>query len=345
MKKIKSIFYCMAYISMFILILSVSNAFGAGSLLPDDLEIRQEYKNGVGASVGSVRIVRGRAVVMHKGEKHGYLLERNTPLFNGDYIVTEPGARARLSMKDGSEITMTPGSKFTINRSSYDKNKKRFSSFFKVTYGKLRFRVMKLVGRDHAYYRVKTPTMTCGVRGSDFSVEVDESGNTVLSTFEETEVEAWNTKYPEDKVFLGSWQQTEVREEDIPTTPVSIPDEDREPMKREFEIGDEGDTSEGESKPMVELEPGEPGEGEDTALTGVLVPEERLLEPDAILPSGPDEAPAPETPDMTDIKEFTEQETDTFDQQIEIQETIKEQEVITELPDFPHVPEYRDIDD
>ena len=332
MKKLHCLFKCMAYISMFILIFSASSAFGANSLIPDDLEIRDQFRNGVGPSVGRVVIVQGKTVVMHKGEEHGYLLERNAPVFNGDYIVTGSAGRVKLSMQDDSEITMIPNSKFTISRSSYDNVKKSFASYFKVTYGKLRFRVMKLIGRKHAHYRVKTPTMTCGVRGSDFMVEVDESGNTVVTTFGDTELEVWNNEYPENKVILGSWQQTEVNMGEFPTPPVDIPFEDREPMMRAFDMAGEGDQGGSGSQPDAAPGPGKRAAGE----TGVLVPEERLLEPDALIPSA---FQTPETPDVLNIIDFTGEEADAFDQQIEIQETIKEQEEIIELPLFPTVPE------
>ncbi len=342
MRKIDRIFHCMACVSMFILFLGAANAFGASSLLPDDLKIMGEYKNGVGPSVGTAAIVQGRVIVMHKGEKLGYLLRKGTPLFNGDLVVTEPGARAQLSMKDGSDITMTPNSKFNVNRSSYDKEKKTFVSYYKVAFGKLRFRVMKLLNRKHPEYRVTTRTMVCGVRGSDFSVEVDEFGNTIVRTFGDTKLEVWNTEYPDEKVLLTDWQQTEIKEGELPTLPVDIPMEDREPMMREFEIKGEGDLAEGGSKPQVGIEPGGSGEGGGTGGLeggmGILVPQERLLEPDALLPAGSGDVS--DTPDLTDLLEFTQAEADMFDEKIEIQEAIVEEAGgVTELPAFPGVPE------
>ena len=341
MRKTYRIFHCMACVSMFILFLGAADAFGADSLLPEGLKLMGEYRNGVGPSVGTAAIVQGRVIVMHKGEEVGYLLRKGTPLFNGDLIVTEPGARAQLSMKDGSDITMTPNSKFNVNRSSYDKEKKTFSSYYKVAFGKLRFRVMKFLDRKHPEYRVTTRTMVCGVRGSDFSVEVDEFGNTVVRTFGDTNLEVWNTEYPDEKVLLTDWQQTEIKEGELPTLPVDIPMEDREPMMREFEIKGEGDLAEGGSKLQVGIEPGGTG-GEGG--TGILVPQERLLEPDALLPAGSGDVSG--TPDLTDLLEFTQDEADMFDEKIEIQEAIVEEAAgVTELPAFPNVPEYSDIID
>ena len=104
---------------LFLYILSVVVFFavsvhGQESLLPAGLVMEDRYTPGIGQRVGNVLLVEGKAVIIHKDNQRGYWIRKGLGLYNGDRIITMPDGRVRLSMDDGSEITIAPDSEFSI---------------------------------------------------------------------------------------------------------------------------------------------------------------------------------------------------------------------------------------
>ena len=84
------------------------------------------------------------------------------------------GKRSRVSVRlnDRSVFALAPVSKLVIDKSVYNPEKKKRSSFLSLWFGRARFVVAKIMGQKEADYKVKTPTAVCGVRGSDFGLSV-----------------------------------------------------------------------------------------------------------------------------------------------------------------------------
>jgi len=304
-------------------------AYGQSSLLPEGLDIKEKYMPGVGPQVGRVLLVQGKAVIIHEEEEEGFWIMKGISLYKGDKIVTMPDGRVRLGMNDGSEITIASNSDFSIERSSFDRAKRRFSSFLKLSVGKARFFVKEIVDRRHPEYKVKTATAVIGVRGSDFISGVT-GFVTHVTALEDTELEVFSLQYPDQPVIVTDFNQTMVVEGELPTDPTIISPEDIETMKRDFVII--LDTGEEEA---------EEGEDEGTLVeeAGVLIPLDELVEPEGpALPEGYEE---PEGPDIFAETIITNQEEDILEQEIEIGESIIEDtiDVSEELPAFPGVPE------
>jgi hypothetical protein len=130
--------------------------------------MEDEFKPGLGSSVGKVEVVQGEVVIIHAGELSGYRAQKGIPLYTGDMIITLETGRTKFKLNDGSTLTLAPETKLVINRSVYDPAKKTRSSYIDLSVGKARFWVTKFSNFKRSVFKVKTPTAVCGVRGSDF---------------------------------------------------------------------------------------------------------------------------------------------------------------------------------
>ena len=139
-------------------------------LLPKDVKIDMGFERGPGAPVGSVQKLSGKVYVIHGKEKVAYRLKGDSPLFEGDTIVTSKRSRINAIMLDQSLFAMAPSAKMVIDKSYYNPEKKKRSSIMGLLFGQVRFLVKKFGTKTN--FEVKTPTAVCGVRGSDFAVAV-----------------------------------------------------------------------------------------------------------------------------------------------------------------------------
>ncbi len=139
-------------------------------LLPPDVKVKPGFEPGEGPVVGDVQMIQGEAFVFHKGQKDAYRLEKDKPLFNGDTLVTSEKSRLNARMLDKSVFSIAPYTKLVVDKSLYASDKDERSTSLSLLFGRARFIAAKIKGSPN--YDVKTPTATCGVRGSDFALAV-----------------------------------------------------------------------------------------------------------------------------------------------------------------------------
>jgi hypothetical protein len=109
---------------------------------------------------GDVRIVRANAssVIATKG----------ATVEQGDSITTGPGAQAQLVMKDGGIISLRPESNVRIEVYRYsDTPGANNQGFFSLLKGGFRSITGAIGRQDRNSYKVRTPTATIGIRGTD----------------------------------------------------------------------------------------------------------------------------------------------------------------------------------
>jgi hypothetical protein len=189
-----------------ILFLLVSgNAFGSDNpssdLLPAGLVMEEVFKPGLGGPVGRVEAVEGQVVIIHPRELSGYLAEKDLPLFTGDTIVALEAGRITFMLNDGSTLALASETKLVINRSVFDPAKKSRSSYVSMSLGKARFWVRKLADFKRSAFNVKTPTATCGIRGSDFLVSVT-ANRTEITALGKTRLEVRRLAFPEKQSIV-----------------------------------------------------------------------------------------------------------------------------------------------
>lgn len=130
---------------------------------------------GVEATISSAspktKLLRNaRAFALRKGDR----------LLPGDEIDTRAGGRVVINLSDGSLVTIAPGSLAIL------KDFRQASSLrelIDVVFGSIRVKIKKLGGRPNPY-RVNSPTASIAVRGTEFMVRVEASGETTVTVTE-----------------------------------------------------------------------------------------------------------------------------------------------------------------
>ena len=111
----------------------------------------------------------------------GTTLESNTdvPLEMMDRIETFQGAH-RLTFIDDTIVDMTPQSLLTIDDYVYDPSNNEGSLNLQAKLGTIRYASGKLAKNFRQNVKIETPTSTIGVRGTDFTMTVDELGGSTI---------------------------------------------------------------------------------------------------------------------------------------------------------------------
>ncbi|HYF58759.1 MAG TPA: FecR family protein, partial [Burkholderiaceae bacterium] len=91
------------------------------------------------------------------------------PIRSGDRIRTGADGRVQLRFADGALISIQPGSDFRVEQWAFDASRQR--SFFQLVQGSVRAVSGAIGKRDRDDFRLKTPTATIGIRGTEFTVD------------------------------------------------------------------------------------------------------------------------------------------------------------------------------
>ncbi|MEW6076945.1 MAG: FecR family protein [Thermodesulfobacteriota bacterium] len=300
-----------------ILVSDVRRASAAqDSVIPENLTIEQTYRPGPGQSVGVARQARGKVVVQHEKEDHGYAVSNGMNLYNGDTLYTAHDGHLELAFNDGSNLVLAADTKLAIDKSIFDPDSKSRLSFLNMAAGKARFMVKKMSDYHHSQFNVKTESSVVGVRGSDFILEISQQGKkTVITALGNTVLEILDPAHPlEEPVLVTSFQQLVTVLGEIMGRPVDISEEEIMKLLKKLDLlssgGGEGGGQGGEEGGYV------PDGGSMEYLTGGDIdqsqfrPGPRKPFPDAIEDAGPDEAgddpdremrPRPPVPQLPDV--------------------------------------------
>jgi hypothetical protein len=104
-----------------------------------------------------------------RGTSFSTPVRREVPIRSGDRIRTGPDGRVQLRFADGALMSIQPGSDFRIEAYAFDAVRQR--SFFELMQGSVRAVSGSIGRRDRDDYRLKTPTATIGIRGTEFTVD------------------------------------------------------------------------------------------------------------------------------------------------------------------------------
>ena len=154
--------------------------------------------------------VKGRA--LRHNNQRSYILARGDTLFPGDEIDTRGGGRVVIELTDGgSLVVIQPNSRIVIN--DY-RAASSLRDLFRIVIGRVRVKIKHLGGKPNPY-RVNSPTASILVRGTEFGVAVDSSGDTRVVVYEGL-VEVESLSDPRRRVLLAPGRGALVRpNEDI----------------------------------------------------------------------------------------------------------------------------------
>jgi hypothetical protein len=103
-----------------------------------------------------------------------------TPVEMEDAIITAR-AKAMITFRDDSRVEITEQSKLVIDSFVFDSGKQDAGKLgLKVALGTARFASGQIAKHSPENLKIETPTATVGVRGTDFSLTVDEIGRSLI---------------------------------------------------------------------------------------------------------------------------------------------------------------------
>jgi hypothetical protein len=123
-------------------------------------------------SAGTVKTLVGSATVAR--DSSVLVVVTGQRIFPGDRISTSPESYVGITLHDDTRLTIGPGSEVLIRE--FDFNPSSYVGGLAVSFLKGTARVITGIIAKHAPQRVSfsTQTMTIGIRGTDFIVDLEE---------------------------------------------------------------------------------------------------------------------------------------------------------------------------
>lgn len=123
-------------------------------------------------SAGTVKVVQGQArVVNTAGERP---LNPGDRLEVADRVITGADSAASLVLRDGSTLVVGPKSQLELKDFAFNSTTHEGTVRVSLLHGALRM-ITGLIAKLHpAQVNVETDTVTTGVRGTDFIVEIED---------------------------------------------------------------------------------------------------------------------------------------------------------------------------
>ena len=154
----------------------------------------------------------------------------NSGVEMNDQIITAK-AKAKLTFEDNTTVNITEQSKLVIDDFVYDPKKGTGKLAVKVALGTARYASGQIAKNNPQSVNVQTPTATVAVRGTDFSMTVDELGRSLIMLLPSCDEEkrkcvtgAISVKNDAGEVFMSEPYQTTlvVSSSVAPSAPIII---------------------------------------------------------------------------------------------------------------------------
>lgn len=126
------------------------------------------------AQAVAISSTNGKVLFLKAGAYTWAQVSTGLVLGPGDQLKTTRGSRATVTFDDASRIELNPGSSFTLKEATPE------ASGMELKLGSLKAWISKSLNRR---FQVRTPTAVCSVRGTEFGVDVGESGDTRVQMF------------------------------------------------------------------------------------------------------------------------------------------------------------------
>lgn len=145
-------------------------------------------------------------------KRAGFEIQRlavNAAIGVGDELITDAQSEAVIQSADGSTIHVYPDS-----RVIYSEQAPGIGDYLHLIFGSIKVHIEKLSGRPNPH-SMTTPTAVIAVRGTTFSVFVDDTDATLVAV-DEGLVAVANRRAPSDEILLRPGQRTWVRADQRP---------------------------------------------------------------------------------------------------------------------------------
>ena len=128
--------------------------------------------------IGDVILHEGNAVI-ERTDGEDVDSKVDLDIFSYDTIKTGKG-KVAIEFIDETRVDVTQHSKLIIDEFVYDPNTKTGSLSLKSVLGTVRYASGQIAKSSPTSVQIKTPTATIGVRGTDFTMTVDEIGSSTI---------------------------------------------------------------------------------------------------------------------------------------------------------------------
>ena len=180
--------------------------------LPEDTVIEEFFQAGTGLPVGKILSLRGDVIIFHRDPAVGFRAKTGLPLYQGDTIRTQNGAKIMCRLIDGSQFVLMPHSSLLILRCNYNSARKTSLSFVTLGRGDALFQVQEPADLTSFDFKIQTDTVFAQAKKADFTVKAGPE-KTEIITFEESRLEATSLADPERIIFLSDFQRLVVGNE------------------------------------------------------------------------------------------------------------------------------------
>lgn len=131
------------------------------------------------ANIGSVSELSGTAGEITRG-KDKVAGNKGTNIQSNDIYTTKNGT-VHLAFRDDTKVKITENSRLLIDDFVFDPNKSDAGKLaLKVGMGTVRYASGQIAKTNSQQVAIKTPTASIAVRGTDFSMTVDEAGQSLI---------------------------------------------------------------------------------------------------------------------------------------------------------------------
>lgn len=130
------------------------------------------------ASIGNVTQQIGNTIIERQaGEK--LTSEKGSTIVSYDTVRTGQGKTA-IEFVDETRVDVTQNSKLIIDEFVYDPSTSKGKLALKASFGTIRYASGQIAKNSRQDIKITTPTATIGVRGTDFTMTVDETGSSTI---------------------------------------------------------------------------------------------------------------------------------------------------------------------
>ena len=130
-------------------------------------------------SIGDVTISQGNSIIDRKDGEKGVKVKEDLDVFSYDTVKTGNG-KVAIEFLDATRVDITEHSKLIIDDFVYDPNTKTGKLSLKASLGTIKYASGQIAKNSAQNISIKTPTATVSVRGTDFTMTIDEIGSSTI---------------------------------------------------------------------------------------------------------------------------------------------------------------------
>ena len=137
------------------------------------------YATSLWGSIGNVDQVEGNGVIDRKDGEKDIFIEQELEVEQFDTVKTGNG-KVGILFVDDTRVDVTQHSKLIIDEFVYDPNTKKGKLNLSAKLGTIKYASGQIAKTSRQDIVITTPTATIGVRGTDFTMTIDELGGSTI---------------------------------------------------------------------------------------------------------------------------------------------------------------------